>query len=167
MALQLRCPSCRKAFRWEPAEGMPDTCPLCDAKVASDREDDEIVMPFVRSARTDATDKVYRDMEAGSEVRAKIAAEMTGAPVSEMSGLKITDMRDNQREGDIASLEPTPDLGQHFKPNGAEYMAGNAAGTVNVNGDVTTGVMPRAGATAVQGIRNAMGQGAWNVATVK
>lgn len=168
MALRLRCPSCRKAFPWQPSEGMPDDCPLCGAKVGTDRADDDIVMPFIRSARTDRTDKVYRDMEAGSETRARIAAEMTGAPVSEMSALKITDLNSNQREGDIAAvLRPTAAEGQFFQPNGAQYMADNASGAVTVNGQVTTGIAPRAGATAVQSIRGAMGQGAWDVATVK
>lgn len=169
MAIRLRCPKCRQAFPWESGKALPDNCQLCQEYIGADPDRDVTVItaPFIRSAKTDRTDKVYRDMEAGSETRARIAAEMTGAPVSEMSGLKITDLNSNQREGDIASLQPTPDLGQHFKPNGAEFMAGNAAGSVVVNGQVTNGVVPRAGARAVEGIRGAMGQGSWNVATVK
>ena len=169
MAFQIRCAICRQAFPYKPTDGMPELCPnpQCQSRMASDRADDDIVMPFIRSARTDATDKVYRDMEKGSETRAQIAAEMTGASVAEMSGLKITDMNDRQRPGDIAALQPTPEMGQHFQSNGAEFMAGNAAGAVAVNGQVTNGIVPRAGATAVEKLRGAMGQGAWNVATVK
>jgi hypothetical protein len=60
-------------------------------------------MPALRSAATKANDKVYRDIEVGSEVRAQAAADMVGVPVSDMSSLKITDLKSTVREGDIAA----------------------------------------------------------------
>ena len=168
MALQLRCSSCRKAFPWKASEGMPDACPLCKEPIGGNRDDDDIVMPFIRSAKTDRTDKVYRDMERGSEIRAELGAQAAGVPVSEMSALKMTDMKDNQREGDIAAkLTPMPagQEGQFFQPNGSEYMAGNASGAVSLNGQTIGNVAPRAGATAVETIRGVMGKGPWSVAT--
>src|SRR5271166_2881475 len=104
MGYSLRCPSCRGKFPWNPTEGMPDICPLCEGKVGHDRADDDIVLPFIRSSgRSKIIDNVYRDMERGSEVRAAAAAEMAGVPVSEMSSLKITDMNDRQKPGDISA----------------------------------------------------------------
>lgn len=170
MAIRLRCPKCRQAFPWESGKSHPDYCQLCQEFIGADPDRDVTIItaPFIRSAKTDRTDKVYRDMEAGSEQRVKIAAEMTGAPASEMSSLKITDMNDGQRPGDIAAkLTPSAAEGQFFQPNGSQYMADNAAGAVTVNGQTTTGVIPRAGARAVENLRGAMGQGSWNVATVK
>lgn len=168
MAFQLRCPKCRKAFPWKPTDAMPTDCPLCWESISEERADDDIVMPFIRSAKTDRTDKLYRDMEAGSEQRAVLGAQAAGCSVQDMAGLKMTDMKDNQREGDIAAvLTPSPDEAKFFQPNGAEYMAGNASGAVNINGRITTGIEPRAGATAINTVRNVMGQGPWQVATVK
>lgn len=161
MALQLRCPKCRKAFRWTASAGFPDQCPLCNEDVGGNRADDDIVIPFIRSAKTDRTDQVYRDIERGSEVRAELGAQAAGCSVSDMAALKITDMRDNQREGDIAAkLVPTPDEGKFFQPNGAEYAAGTANGTVTLNGQVTTGIQPRAGMKAMQSIQSIMGKSA-------
>ena len=170
MAFVIKCNSCSHRIPWKPTEKAPKECPQCWASFGEERADNDIVMPFIRSTKTNNNDKLYRDMERGAETRMHIAAEQTGAPVSEMSAMKMTDMKDNQREGDIAAkLVPDAGLGQHFQPgsNGAEYMAGNASGAITVNGTTTMGVVPRAGASAISGIRNVMGQGPWNVATVK
>lgn len=159
MALQLRCPKCRQAFKWIASDGFPDNCKICQEPIGGNRDDDDIVMPFVRSPKTDRTDKVYRDMERGSEVRAQLGAEAAGCSVSDMSALKMTNMKDNQREGDIAVvMTPTKDDGKFFQPNGAEYGAGTASGAVTVNGQVTTGIQPRAGITAMNKIQGIMGR---------
>lgn len=173
MGYQIRCHACRKAFPYKPTDGIPEQCRHCgtilNSRLGHDRSEDDIVMPFIRSANTDRNDKLYRDIEKGSERRAELAAQAVGAPVSEMSGLKITDMNDNQREGDIAAkLVPDTGMGQYFQPNGASYMAGQAAGTVVVNNQVVgQNIVPRAGARAVEGLRSVMGQGPWRVATTK
>lgn len=124
MAFKLRCPVCRGSFRWNPLEGMPDICKLCGADVGHNRADDDVVIPMFRtSSKTKAIDQVYRDMEKGSEVRAQAAANMLGVPVSEMSSLKITNMKDNQRAGDIADASPAPTI----EPQVAQQMTQNAA----------------------------------------
>lgn len=102
MAFVLRCPDCREKFPWNASKAFPKHCPLCGSNVASDRPDDDIVMPFIRHGKTDRTDKVYRDMERGSEIRAQVAADMAGVPVSEMSGLKITNLND-RKDAEIAA----------------------------------------------------------------
>lgn len=104
MAYALRCPQCRQKFPWDPQLGMPKLCPMGCGYENEERADDDIVMPFIRSHKMKAADDVYRQMEVGSEVRAQAAAEMTGASVEDMSGLKITDLKSATREGDIAAV---------------------------------------------------------------
>ncbi len=122
MAFVIKCNACSHRIPWKPTEPRPAECPKCWASFGEERADDDVVMPFIRSAKTTQNDKLYRDMEKGSETRMQIAAE---------------------------------------------YMAGNAQGAVTVNGVTQTGVVPRAGASAISNFRAATGQGPWQVATVK
>src|SRR4051812_43196490 len=89
MAFVIVCSDCRGRFKW--TDQNPKFCAKCGASFGNDPDDDDICMPAFLSAKSAATDKVYRDMEAGSEVRAQLAADKLGVPVSEMSDLKITD----------------------------------------------------------------------------
>ena len=160
MAMKVRCPTCRKTFPWDftAAGGWPDICPIreCQSRIGGDRADDDIVLPFIStSGKTKATDKVYRDMERGSEVRAEAAREMTGASAEEVSGLKITDLKPTTHAGDIAA-PPLPAHLQHvggFKGNGAEFAAGISTGDVTLNDKVVGHVAPRAGITAQTAIQ--------------
>jgi len=152
MPFSLRCPACRGKFPWNPSEGMPDNCVLCGEYVGTDRADDDVVMPFVRSsARTKSIDQVYRDMEKGSEVRAQAAADMVGAPVSEMSSLKITDMRDNQREGDTALAPVNNSVTQVMAQAPQAFGFGGSAGSEFARG-TRQGPHPNAGARFMQHI---------------
>ena len=154
MAL-IRCPDCREKFQWDITKyGYPDVCPnkACQSRIAHDREDDDIVMPFVRSStRTKARDQVYRDMERGSEVRAQAAADMLGVPVSDMSGLKITDLNDRQRPGDIAA-PPVNNIISQTMNNNPSFGFGSAG--LEYSQTVATGPWPSRGAqmrTVLQG----------------
>lgn len=102
MAFRLRCPECRQTFPW--SGDYPDACPLCEAHIGSGREDNDICMPSIRHARTVIHDRVYRDMERGSEHRVELAAEQLGVPKSELSHLKITNMNEATRPGDVAAI---------------------------------------------------------------
>jgi hypothetical protein len=163
--VKLRCPFCRQAFPWEAALPFPRVCPLCTEEIGIPDRGEVIQMPSLRSAKTKAVDKTYRDMESGSEVRAQIGAEVTGGTKEDMAALKITDMADNMRAGDIAAKEAdaamkrlqagTPmDIG--FQGNGAEFSAGISQGAVAVNGKITTGIEPNAGARAAQRVQRKM-----------
>jgi hypothetical protein len=169
--MKLRCPFCRQAFKWDAAKAWPESCPMpdCGEEIGiPDRGDGGVVMPFIRSARMTATDKTYRDIEAGSEVRVDKAAELTGSTREEMSALKITNMNDNMRLGDIASMEmkqadaalgrlkSMSNMNIGFQPNGAEFANGIAQGAVAVNGQITTGIEPNAGARAAQRVAKKM-----------
>lgn len=83
MATKIRCQACRQTFPWDftAAGGWPDVCPnkSCGTRIGGDRADDDIVLPFIStSGKTRATDKVYRDMERGSEIRAEAARDDRG-----------------------------------------------------------------------------------------
>ena len=167
----IRCPECRHKIPWSKDVAMPSFCPACGKRVGSDRADDDVVMPFIRSSgKTASIDKLYRDMESGSETRAALAAEAAGVPVADMSAMKMTDMRDNQREGDIAQLDreanaaearlkqASPAAIPHFEGNGAELAGGISSGAVAINGKVVQGIHPRAGVRAVEGVQRLMGR---------
>lgn len=165
MSYALRCPHCRGKFPWNPLKGMPDKCELCGERVGHDPDADDVVMPFIRTAKTSRTDQLYRDMERGSEVRMEKAAELTGTDPSDMAALKISDMRDNMRAGDIAAKEAEAAMARMqsttrapigFAENGAEYGGGIASGAVAVNGRITTGIEPRAGSRAVGRVQRIM-----------
>lgn len=106
--IKLKCPDCAETFKWPAQDNWPKFCPYCRADV-SQGDDSVISMPFISSAKAKSPDAVYRAMENGANHRAAVAAEMTGQPVSEFSDLKITDMKDNLREGDTANIGISPD----------------------------------------------------------
>jgi hypothetical protein len=167
--MKLRCTYCRGAFPWDSALPWPKACPLCREDIGiPDRGDNGVVMPFIRSARMAATDKTYRDIEAGAEQRVERASELTGASKEDMSSLKITNINDGMKQGDIASMEVAQadaamarlqsqsPMTIGFQPNGAEYASGISSGAVAVNGKITTGIEPNAGARTAQRIARKM-----------
>lgn len=169
MAFALKCPECRKAFKWEPSKPEPRFCPLCKADLGEPPADNVIAIPAFLSAKTKAGDAIYRQAEAASEVRAQKAAELAGCDVSEMSSLKITDMRSTKHAGDIAAVPVVNDVTKQmdainarggnfgFGANGSEFAAGTATGAVTVNGVTTHGVVPRAGAKTLGAIQRSYG----------
>ena len=131
--LKLKCPDCVETFKWPGDQKWPDFCPLCRAQLSTGS--DEVCMPFIRSASTKATDKVYRDMEAGSEVRAQAAADILGVSVSDVSDLKITNLKDNHSEtahvpvvNDVSKMMDAAPNTTGFQSMGVEYSAGTQAG---------------------------------------
>lgn len=144
MALSLRCPICRDKFPWVSGSAYPDKCPSCHEHIGSDRDESEIVMPFIRSAGTKANDDVYRQIERSSEVRAEKAAQMAGVPVSEMSDLRITNLRDNKGYGDVMAPPPPVIPGMGFSMPGASQAAMPAP--LEASSRVSVGPYPNAGA---------------------
>lgn len=157
MAFSIRCPVCRQKFPWEPKAGFPEMCPneACQSRIAHDRADDDVVLPFMRTSEaTKRTDQVYRDMERGSEIRAQLAAEQLGVPVSDMSALKITDLQSTKIPGSIAAPpvnnEVTRFMAQH-NISGHEQGQAYAA-------NVSRGPYPRAGMMMRDALRQRHGQ---------
>lgn len=170
MAFALRCPDCRKAFRYDPLKTPPRYCPLCQADMGEEKDDTVISIPAFLSAKTKGTDQVYRDIESSSVVRAERAAEMAGVPVSEMSDLKITDLRSTRYPGEVAAPPVVNDVTRHMEAvnsrggqlgfgggNGAELAAGIRSGAVVVDGRVVgQGIGPNAGAKTLGAIQRQM-----------
>ena len=159
--IRLQCPSCAKKFF--SATLHPECCPLC-GYVGAQHDDNVISMPALRSAVSKSADQVYRDMERSSEQRVQAAADMAGVSASEMAGLKITNLRDNAHEGENSAVPVSNDVTRHMDAmaarggqvgfvNGAEYAAGTAQGVVTLNGKITTGIAPRAGANTLARIQ--------------
>jgi hypothetical protein len=97
--LKLTCPDCSGTFRMELEPGnFPDYCPLCSAYVGVDPD----FVPSQVNIGTSlgkAGDLTFRQMEQASIDR----AESFGQP-----SMKITNMKDNLREGDVAAMVPQP-----------------------------------------------------------
>jgi hypothetical protein len=163
MAVVIRCPACRTKFRWlAETEAYPSDCPQCGAYVGHDRADDDVVMPNILSFSTRCSDGVYKAMEKASQERVYQAAEMAGCDASDMADLKITNLRDNMKQGEIAAMPVVNDLTRHMdamrarNPNAhvgfgsdhnsiaMEYAAGVATG--HIAQGVPGSILPRRGA---------------------
>jgi hypothetical protein len=154
MAFLLKCPDCRGKFRWDPTKGMPKNCALCGAYVGHDRDDEDIVVPFIRHASTTASDKVYRDMERGSDRRAEMAAETLGVPVSEMSGIRITDLNPTRHEGDVAAVPVNNEVSRAVEAPQSPFGFQRDSG-LGFSGPVASGPFPNSGARTQTMLRGA------------
>lgn len=156
MGVKIKCPHCEKKFPWDMATyGWPKTCPLCDTWVGVDRADDDIVAPTIRTTRSQSIDKVYTDIEKGSEFRVQAAAEMAGTSVEDMASLKITNLR-NAKEGETAAIPVSNPVTQHMEmmnSQGAQFGFQGANGLAHSAG-VATGPIPNAGAHAMTSLRD-------------
>lgn len=145
--MKLRCPDCRETFAWNTKKAWPKFCPECGSDINNDRPDYDIPKPFISRSHKGSTfsDQVYSEMERASEARAEMAGEMAGTSASDMSGLKITNIKSNTREGEAhyipvnnvvsQAMQAAPQMTGFQGSNGVEY--GSA---------VQTGPHPNAGA---------------------
>ena len=149
--VRVQCPECANKFYSKSVYGM---CPYCGHE-ADEPDDTVIPMPSLRSATTKATDKVYRDMETASIHRAEQAAAMAGVPVSEMSHLKITNLRDNVQPGETYAMPvPVNEVTQQMELMKARGMpVGNVGAMGNpFAGTAGAGFAPNAGANMLDKI---------------
>ena len=98
----LRCPDCSATFPWlfleRDESDFPNCCPRC-GNVMTD-EPQSLPGGFsIGTAKGKAVDLTYRQIEDASNVRAEAAGDPS---------LKITNMKDNLREGDVAAMAPQP-----------------------------------------------------------
>lgn len=156
MAIILKCPHCETKFRCEfgtkDGQGWPDYCPNKKCGVYMGLDDkDEVVLPMILHSSSKSYDKLYRDMEAGSEMRAKIAADQLGCSVADVSGIKITNMKDNPKEGESSVMEPVNPVSQFMQTTGVGGFQGPVG--AGYSGAVQSGPFANAGAhtrTAIQ-----------------
>jgi hypothetical protein len=140
MKYRLQCNFCSETFV-HVGDSFPNSCPHCGAYVGLDGKP-EVTLPFLSSKANKSPDDVYRVMQESAQHRAYLAAEASGRPVSEMSGLLQTNMRDNLREGDT-SFVPTK------LEHGMTASFGNAGAPgvdQNLLNGVRSGPSPNAGA---------------------
>jgi hypothetical protein len=166
MAIILKCPDCSHKFKWNTSEEetWPKFCPKCGVFLGTNRADDDIVLPFIRTTKkTETIDRVYRDIERGSEVRAQAASEMLGVPLSDVSETKITNLND-RRDTEIAHITPANPVSQFMAQNPQAPVGFNAnANGVQYSGAVQTGPFPNMGArtrTMIQDFHSKISQGA-------
>ena len=158
MGYSLVCSECRGRT---PFNGTyPRFCSHCGADTSPPVDDGTIACPAFLSAKTKATDKVYRDTERGSEIRMQAAAELAGCDPSEMSNLKITNMND-RRDAEIAAMPVVNDVTRMMdampKGNPFGFNANQYGGGVELSPDVQAGPYPNAGArmrTAIHGFHS-------------
>jgi hypothetical protein len=167
MPFVVKCPGCKQRIKWL-VDDPPDDCPACGHRLVSDRADSDVVMPNILAFSTRCQDGVYKAMEKASEQRVYEAAEMAGCSPSEMSGLKITNLRDNMKQGEIAAMPVVNDVTRHMdrlramNPNaqvgygadasaGAEYAAGAASG--RIADGVPGSILPRRGAQVLSAVK--------------
>ncbi len=105
-----QCPDCEAEFtEWHRHrdEPPPNFCPKCGSNMSAAPEE---MVPFIKigTHRGSNPDKLYRAMERASEDNQERAAEQLGVDKSEMSAMRITDMKDGLREGDTAAKLPAP-----------------------------------------------------------
>lgn len=156
MAFSIRCPDCRKKFPWDPNAGFPDECPNEECKSHIGLTDDQVIdipMPFLSSPKNRSVDQVYRQMETGSEFRAQAAAEMTGASKEEMSGLKITNLKTGQKQGDIAMPAVNNAVSQMVEAPKSPFGFQGSNG-LGFSGPVASGAFANAGAKFQSVLRN-------------
>ncbi len=153
MAIKLKCPSCKQSFPWDTTLEWPRFCALCGFDVSMD-DKPEVAAPHIGTLKSKSIDQSYRDMETSSERRVEAAAEMAGVDKSEMSSLKITNLKDNLRTGDIAAMPVVNDVSraidqapQHFGFQSNQSAAAEYASSAHA------GPYPYAGARAKNMVR--------------
>ncbi len=141
----------------------PRFCPRCgwDSQAG---DDDGVVLPFkagivaphvragMAKAKFDSANQTYRQMEEGSRDMAYQAGEQSGEDESHM---RITNLKDNLREGDIAAVDiPKNEVSKLMDQ--APQVTGFQPGTnAQAYGQAAhTGFAPRAGANAAVALTN-------------
>lgn len=106
------CPDCEQQFAYavDPdGRDGPDFCPKCGSNLSDNPPDEvELQRMNIQTIKGKIGDQVYRQMETAADARIEEVAEKYGMDKSELSDMKITNMRDNMREGDIAAITPAP-----------------------------------------------------------
>ena len=117
-----RCPSCEEVFKTPLTVESIKYCVLCGAYVGPDDPDFVPSQMNIGTNKGKSPDMVYRQMEETSAYR----AEMAGNP-----DLKITDLKDSLREGDVAAktvrntvTDYMDTAKEQLKGSGMESLAG-------------------------------------------
>lgn len=105
------CPDngCRFDYLHTVENGVEEPCPRYCPKCGADCEDDNEPIPMfgkVGRVQNQTRDKVYRGMEKASEERVQQAVDEFGGTAADYSGIKMTNMGDSTKEGDVSYIAP-------------------------------------------------------------
>lgn len=145
---QYECPECLGRFNWfhHPiSEPPPNFCPLCGAQMTAEPVFVPTA-PHIAKTIGKTADTVYRQMEQAGETRAQVAAEATGGDISDFAALKVSDMADYLRPGDIAAKIPDNPVSQAMRNSGQggfQPLGGMSGADFAAN--TTQGAFPHAG----------------------
>lgn len=144
-----QCPDCEGVFRWlrHPSdEPPPNYCPKCGSNMTAEPTFVPLAPHIARSISKTA-DNVYRQMENASAANMEAAAEIGGGDAADYAALKINDLADYLKPGDVAAKMPANPVSQHmtntgqggFQPGmtGAEYAANVKIGAFPRQGETT------------------------------
>ena len=146
-----QCPDCDGYFdhmHMRSVDEPPAFCPLCGANTSS--ASPELSAPHIAKTIGKVADNVYRQMETGSAARAEMAAELLGESASDM-GMKITDMRDDNHEGEISAARAPNPVSTFMAQTGVGGMTDAAVGAQYAS-SVNSGPFARAGDRARQDV---------------
>lgn len=149
------CPDCNGSFKQlidRSCEQPPRFCALCGFDTQSELQEG-VSSPHLAKTIGKATDGMYRAMEEGAQFRADIARENFGLDAEQASALKMTNMKDNLREGDTSDMPVNNPVSQTMEaaPSGMFGFQGGAG--LGYSGAVSQGPHPNAGAHAQQAVR--------------
>jgi hypothetical protein len=138
-----QCPECERNFDFlhhPNDEPPPSFCPLCGADVSGKKktrmksrtrfDSPAKSLPIPKGAAKNV-DGIYRGMEAATDQRMLDAAEVLGVDPKSLSGMKMTNMKDNLREGDLS---------QSTTVSSATQITGNAPIAAAANGGAVSGL---------------------------
>lgn len=110
-----KCPDCEGTFEFlhhPQDEPPPSHCPLCGANVSGkeqkkrrSRLEPKITKaPSIKGVASRSVDGLYRQMEGAAEQRIQDAASLLGVDARSLNNMKMTNMKDNLREGDMSYM---------------------------------------------------------------
>ncbi len=151
----IRCHLCRERFSWDIMKGYPTHCECCKKFIGIPEDAPEIATPYISTPqKRGRTDAIYRDMENKSVARAEMAATETGQTMAEVSHLKMTDMKDNLKEGDQAfsnNLQSNP-VQQAMNQAPEHTGFGHNAAAIAASAGTRQGPLPNAGTNFIHGM---------------
>lgn len=159
MRRRYRCPSCHGLFDYDhhpslESDPLPDDCPYsCGYSQAMP---EALMTPHLATNTiVQSVDNVTRGMEEGAEMRAQMAQEHGGLDAAEVSGLKMTDQKDNLRYGDTSYAPVNNPVSQMM--TAAPGSVGFSSGGLGYSSTVSQGPYPNAGLRAMLDVQKKFG----------
>lgn len=140
------CPDCGNTFSFlhlNADEPPPDYCAKCGSFMGDDPTPLPAA-PAIIGPKAKSIDETYRQLEESSAARAEAAGDPS---------LKITDLKDNLREGDVAAVAPNNPVTQYAAESGHQFFQGQTVGAY-VH-DAQNGPARSTGAVALEAIQGA------------